>query len=83
MLEGTDIEALENLAAEKLGTLEVEVTTSASGKVCLIVTENPFEECRKIRVAQFCLQNVYNLYTIRYRTVTNCNLRLRLDLDLD
>lgn len=43
MLE-TDIEVLENLAAEKLGTLEVEVTTSASGKVCLIVTENPFQD---------------------------------------
>lgn len=44
MLEGTDIGVLENLAAEKLGTLEVEIATSASGKVCLIVTENPFED---------------------------------------
>lgn len=39
-----DIEVLENLAAEKLGTLEVAITTSASGKVCLIVTENPFQD---------------------------------------
>lgn len=46
MLEGRDIEVLENLAAEKLGTLEVEVATSASGKVCLIVTENPFEDSK-------------------------------------
>lgn len=44
MLEGRDLGVLENLAAEKLGTLEVEVATSASGKVCLIVTESPFED---------------------------------------
>lgn len=37
MLEGTDIEVLENLAAEKLGTLEVEVTTSASGRSFLLL----------------------------------------------
>ena len=44
MLEGRDIEVLENLAAEKLGTLEVEIVTSTSGKVCLVVTKNPFED---------------------------------------
>lgn len=44
MLEERDIEVLENLAAEKLGTLEVEISATASGKVYLIVEENPFEE---------------------------------------
>lgn len=44
MITERDIEVLENLAAEKLGTPEVEVNTTGSGKVYLIVAENPFRD---------------------------------------
>lgn len=43
MLEGRDLAVLESLAAEKLGTLEVEICVSASGSVVLVVQDNPFE----------------------------------------